>query len=831
MGNYEQLKNAVEQVIKENGNEEITGVVLQNILKTIISNIGENATFRGVANKNTNPTTTDANVFYLAYEPGTYTGFNLDLTGNEVFVLENKTGVWTAKSIGNASVLLAQKINSQSAGVFLGVPIVNFTEKTVSFPNGYYSDGETAYNIAGQNLSWTGQSALNVVLNKKTKIWSLKYVADTIKPNIDEIIVGLIDVQRNKMYGKFSNIDPGKMYNPMGNIGYLFGIGFQIKLDIGNIKNPATTNWSFTTIGTGRMLTNSGETLISVAPQTITGNDVNLRYVYIDKGTGLFIIYPYNEKPERSFLNLYFIGIFNPNDGTAILNASNVVINDVLKKDFTQNDYDKLNSISNAFGEPINETLPTENWMSKSWNSELTPGLLYLDKQCKFDKTKPIKRVNINANKAGNIEVHLLDMQYNTLYVWTKNCVVGLNSIDITGISYTQPYYIAIKGVSPGALKTIFPNTGNQFGFRVNTDVTPRTATQINYEMAYTIDVVDYSPTLTGRVEILEQAIGVNISDDINELLNSNDVVTLEPKDYFISSPIIMQSGKVLKGSFGKTRLILTNGCKKAITGSDLTNIKISDLEIVGTEVNYKYQMNGIIEDATYQTVVTEQQALDFDFMGDEIGIELIRCEKVILNDLIIRNIKGSAFKINRVGRDYIWGLKANNIFISNCYNGIYAENEHEFSEWTNFSVTLCMIGIYFDSGNLIFTAGHITRCRVGMMLKDGYNHAHGICNGIEIKHNQIAGILINGIQHGQFFQGMYISYCNLIIRNSRGINFDSMTMSAGTIICSGNFPEPTDPTKLGKNYIVTLFERAPGSISINNTGNLEIINKYEMVK
>ena len=47
MGNYEQLKQSVSDVIKTNGNQEITGSILQNVLLTIISSVGANATFAG----------------------------------------------------------------------------------------------------------------------------------------------------------------------------------------------------------------------------------------------------------------------------------------------------------------------------------------------------------------------------------------------------------------------------------------------------------------------------------------------------------------------------------------------------------------------------------------------------------------------------------------------------------------------------------------------------------------------------------------------------------------------------------------------------------------
>ena len=75
MANWSDLKAAVAKVIKTNGNQEITGAVLQNVLNNIISNVGENASFVDVATPSTNPGTPDGNVFYFASEAGIYSNF------------------------------------------------------------------------------------------------------------------------------------------------------------------------------------------------------------------------------------------------------------------------------------------------------------------------------------------------------------------------------------------------------------------------------------------------------------------------------------------------------------------------------------------------------------------------------------------------------------------------------------------------------------------------------------------------------------------------------------------------------------------------------------
>lgn len=102
MGNYEQLKQAISDVIKTNGNQEITGAIMQNTLLSIISTVGSNATFAGIATPETNPGTPDQNAFYLASQPGIYSNFGgVELT-DQVIIFINKEGNWKKLNSGIA---------------------------------------------------------------------------------------------------------------------------------------------------------------------------------------------------------------------------------------------------------------------------------------------------------------------------------------------------------------------------------------------------------------------------------------------------------------------------------------------------------------------------------------------------------------------------------------------------------------------------------------------------------------------------------------------------------------------------------------------------------
>ena len=123
MGYYMKLKAAIASVIKANGNNEITGAIMQSVLNAIVSTVGANRTFVGIANENTNPGTPDGNVFYIAYKAGNYVNFqsgasNLTVKPGELAILYNGTDYWGKFVIGMSSdgvIALANTINQINA--------------------------------------------------------------------------------------------------------------------------------------------------------------------------------------------------------------------------------------------------------------------------------------------------------------------------------------------------------------------------------------------------------------------------------------------------------------------------------------------------------------------------------------------------------------------------------------------------------------------------------------------------------------------------------------------------------------------------------------------
>lgn len=103
MANYQLLKADIDAKVYQNGHQEISGENLNSVLNAMVTTLGAEYQFAGVATTATNPGTPDAKVFYIANGKGTYTNFgSLEVTEDEVVVLYWDTA-WHKVSTGIAS--------------------------------------------------------------------------------------------------------------------------------------------------------------------------------------------------------------------------------------------------------------------------------------------------------------------------------------------------------------------------------------------------------------------------------------------------------------------------------------------------------------------------------------------------------------------------------------------------------------------------------------------------------------------------------------------------------------------------------------------------------
>lgn len=151
--NFTNLKEAVAAVIKTNGNQEITGAVLQNVLNTIITTMGTGRTFVGVAT----PTTTainplpDGNVFYITKGYGSFVDFNVTVPQGEIYIIQNTATAWQGISLMKSPDALVNEIARQELTMPASLQVGSATGSgavnqggTLVIPVGYSGNGSNA---------------------------------------------------------------------------------------------------------------------------------------------------------------------------------------------------------------------------------------------------------------------------------------------------------------------------------------------------------------------------------------------------------------------------------------------------------------------------------------------------------------------------------------------------------------------------------------------------------------------------------------------------------------------------------------------------------------
>ena len=140
MSNYNSLKATIDANIKQNGNQEITGQILNSVLNQMVNILGTGYQFAGVATIDTNPGTPDAKVFYVASE-GIFPNFGGIKIGKGVIGFLKWDEEWsldTISGIGGGSDIL-QVANVVEDGLF-------FVDSSLNIGAQLTQDGFSSFN-------------------------------------------------------------------------------------------------------------------------------------------------------------------------------------------------------------------------------------------------------------------------------------------------------------------------------------------------------------------------------------------------------------------------------------------------------------------------------------------------------------------------------------------------------------------------------------------------------------------------------------------------------------------------------------------------------------
>lgn len=172
--NYNVLKDSIAAVIKANGNEEITGDLLQQVLLSMVNILGTGYQFMGAAVPTTNPGTPDAREFYIATQAGTYTHFGspaIELDGTQIAVLLF-TSSWTSvvlsvptkEYVDTALALKVDKVEGK------GLSTNDLTDALVTLINGAFQKEDIAQDLGDSTTKVVSQAAITAVLLQYAKV-------------------------------------------------------------------------------------------------------------------------------------------------------------------------------------------------------------------------------------------------------------------------------------------------------------------------------------------------------------------------------------------------------------------------------------------------------------------------------------------------------------------------------------------------------------------------------------------------------------------------------------------------------------------------------------
>ena len=208
MANWIKLKKAIADVIKTNGNEEITGAIMQQTLISIVDNLGSNAQFGGVAVPSTVPADTDGSLFYLASTQGTYpnfSGIKVDASEMAVFT-KNTAGTWvkTSLPIQHPTIKKPLLIGGNVAAVTKGTGVV------LSVPTLNADGTETVSELSIEAATPSSNGAMT-----KDQVNTLKEVDDfytrmtdfVIGDNDDRALLTVETTQQNSINLKYKSLD------------------------------------------------------------------------------------------------------------------------------------------------------------------------------------------------------------------------------------------------------------------------------------------------------------------------------------------------------------------------------------------------------------------------------------------------------------------------------------------------------------------------------------------------------------------------------------------------------------------------------------------------
>lgn len=803
MANYATLKAAIQNVVKTNGNNEITGALLQQSLLSMINSLGAGYQFMGIATPSTNPGTPDFRAFYITGQAGIYSNFG-SLNVSKFGVLYYDTSwhlMQTDLSFTSGGGIMPCVTNEIS---------VDFNTKTFKTEtNGYLFDGsQTAKQIISATVNFSTLSGLCYIVcpYAGTTPYIIGYASAL--QDYRDIIFGMLDIAGRKIhcFCRKLTLDGSIIRNYTDSLYYSDG---PIKYTTSNISvdyTNKTITFSSGFVFNGRT---SYGSILSAGTTNWNGLTGLCYIVYSNANHSLYII-PYTNNP--SGLYDFIIGVLDTGGSRIEINCRQLTIDGNIVLDYTQEEKDIIAKVVSVTPMPETEITPNSTWPTKSYTSNSGTDGIFWDVRNKIGPAARLAKINLITGTAGTVRVHYIDGSNNTVAYEDHTVTSGLNSFTpTTEIDYSQVLFVGFQNITSG-VRLIYPTDGTgqvKKKFLSDGHIVDQT-----YPYAFWLDVWDMQNTLPYRVGVLEQqaAGGITTLAELKAAISAGEPrIQLAECDITLDATLNLATGTKITGVRGRSILRVPASVLKGIELSSVEDVVIENITLIGayngTPIKNGVQpvRPGIVDTAEHaRTFYNSGYQTDLTNGGvtstyvPQIGINIRQCEKLEIIGCEIKNFSFYGIANALSGKNYRYAMKVQNNYINNCYCGLYLYKEAERTQYIANNIALCQIGVYLDSGTNMFTDNAFSANRVAMFMNNGVNHAHGVQTGNAFTHCSLFSLYANNIENGEVFTQCKFGYVDsevgndsgiaVHIINSRGLFFNNCQMIQCKLKFNGKF-------------------------------------------
>ena len=325
---YESLISAIEAVITANGNNEITGQILQDLLKNnVIPQVGSNL-YKGVALTSTTPEVSpEKEIYYIAYQQGTYANFNgLVLKNGESAILLYNGTEWIKQPLGLGTKKAVERSTIQRNNSFeYNTLLSKYREHPLDYDTFSWSDGSTEVGVTpiiGNSPIWKtltdGFISIPVNLDQQTSNFFGVVFECVALLNGDNFNTPNCVLQINGGYTSFVTVKARRVGNRFIYYGYFdlstIPSGAAINLILAlHAKNRPTTDWLVAELSNIR--------LFYIDDTEVDGVFTLSEHLDTSIGSKLDKVNSTNRNNPSTFRYGYFY--FTGNSGTIQYNANN----------------------------------------------------------------------------------------------------------------------------------------------------------------------------------------------------------------------------------------------------------------------------------------------------------------------------------------------------------------------------------------------------------------------------------------------------------------------------------------------------------------------------